>query len=363
MKNTIGNALTLTLFGESHGPAIGAVIDGISPGIKIDEEYIKARLDQRKPYGKGSTKRREPDMAEIVSGVFNGYTTGTPLTIIIRNCDTRSGDYDEMKNVARPSHADLTAFYKYGGYADYRGGGHFSGRITAALVAAGAVIMKALEDKGIMIGTHISSCHGAKDRGFEDYRRDIAALRDKRFPVLGDGEAIEKEILEAAGDGDSVGGVLETAVVNMPCGVGEPWFDTIEGMLAHAVFSVPAVKGIEFGAGFGITELRGSQANDQMAYEDGKAVSKSNNSGGINGGISNGMPIVFRTAVKPTASIYKEQDTVDFKAQKNTKLTIHGRHDPAIVHRAAAVIDAVTALTIGDLLISRYGCDFLRSEE
>lgn len=363
MKNTIGNALTLTLFGESHGPAIGAVIDGISPGIKIDEEYIKARLDQRKPYGKGSTKRREPDMAEIVSGVFNGYTTGTPLTIIIRNCDTRSGDYDEMKNVARPSHADLTAFYKYGGYADYRGGGHFSGRITAALVAAGAVIMKALEDKGIMIGTHISSCHGAKDRGFEDYRRDIAALRDKRFPVLGDGEAIEKEILEAAGDGDSVGGVLETAVVNMPCGVGEPWFDTIEGMLAHAVFSVPAVKGIEFGAGFGITELRGSQANDQMAYEDGKAVSKSNNSGGINGGISNGMPIVFRTAVKPTASIYKEQDTVDFKAQKNTKLTIHGRHDPAIVHRAAAVIDAVTALTIGDLLISRYGGDFLRSEE
>lgn len=363
MKNTIGNALTLTLFGESHGPAIGAVIDGISPGIKIDEEYIKARLDQRKPYGESSTKRREPDVAEIISGMFDGYTTGTPLTMIIRNCDTRSGDYDRLRSVARPSHADLTGFYKYGGYGDFRGGGHFSGRITAAIVASCAVIMKALEDKGIMIGTHISSCRGACDRGFENYEEDIISLREKRFPVLGDGADIEREILEAAREGDSVGGVLETAVINMPAGVGEPWFDTIEGMLSHAVFSVPAVKGIEFGAGFGITKLRGSQANDEMTYEGGRVVSVSNNSGGINGGISSGMPIIFRTAIKPTASIYKEQDTVDFRKRENTKLTIHGRHDPAIIHRARAVIDAVTALTIGDLLIARYGSDFLRSEK
>ncbi|PWL93398.1 MAG: chorismate synthase [Clostridiales bacterium] len=362
MKNIIGNALTLTLFGESHGDAIGAVIDGLSPGIKIDSEYIDARLAQRKPYGKGSTKRREPDKVEIISGVFEGYTTGTPLTAVIRNCDTRSRDYENISRIARPSHADLTGFYKYGGYEDYRGGGHFSGRITAALVASCAIVMKALEDKGILIGTHIKACHGAKDREFENYEKDIKLLKNSIFPVLGDGKAIEAEILKAAEEGDSVGGILETAVLNMPAGVGEPWFDTIEGMLAHAVFSVPAVKGIEFGEGFGITDMKGSEANDQMRYENGKVVTATNRNGGINGGISNGMPIIFRTAVKPTPSIYKEQKSIDFKEEKDAKLLIKGRHDPAIVHRARAVVDAVTAFVLADLLISRYGTDFLRSK-
>lgn len=362
MKNTIGNAITLTLFGESHGEAIGAVIDGLSPGIKIEREYIEDRLRQRKPYGQGSTKRREPDNVEIISGVFEGYTTGTPLTVIIKNCDIKSKDYENISRIARPSHADLTGFYKYRGYEDYRGGGHFSGRITAALVASCAIIMKALEDKGILIGTHIKSCHGAKDREFENYERDIRTLQDRIFPVLGNGEAIEREILKAAEDGDSVGGILETAVINMPVGVGEPWFDTIEGNLAHAIFSIPAVKGIEFGEGFGITDMRGSEANDQMKYENGKVVMTTNRNGGINGGISNGMPIVFRTAVKPTPSIYKEQNSVDFKEEKDAKLLIKGRHDPAIVHRARAVVDAVTAFVIADFLVSRYGTDFLRSE-
>ena len=387
MKNTFGNAVTVTLFGESHGPAIGAVLDGLPGGIKIDEEYIAARLTQRRPSGRISTSRREPDRYEILSGVFNGYTTGTPLCIIIRNEDTRSKDYDNVSRLARPSHADLTAMYRYGGFEDYRGGGHFSGRITAALVAAGAIVMKALEDKGILIGTHISTCGGISDRQFgrtacsgcgdstgtvsgpEEWavwaEADLRALADADFPVL-DGKAadeMEKKILEAASEGDSVGGVLETLVLGMPEGVGEPWFDTAEGMLAHAVFSVPAVKGIEFGAGFAITEMRGSQANDCLRTDGSRIYTETNNSGGINGGITSGMPIVFRTAIKPTPSIFKEQKTVDIKSGENAVLSLKGRHDPAIVHRAGAVINAVTALTLADLLAARFGTDWLRTGE
>lgn len=360
MKNTMGNVLTVTLFGESHGEAIGAVIDGISPGIRVDAGYIEEKLNQRKPYGKTSTKRREADKTKFLSGVFNGYTTGTPLAVMIRNQDTKSGDYEEIRRTPRPSHADLTASYKYGGFEDFRGGGHFSGRITAALVAAGAIVMKALEDKGIYIGTHIKKCHGAEDRDFENYEDDIKLLNRSLFPVLENKEAIEKEILRAADEGDSVGGVLETAVINMPAGAGEPWFDTIEGMIAHNVFSVPAVKGIEFGAGFAAADMRGSEANDGFRYENGKVVTSTNNSGGINGGISNGMPIIFRTAVKPTPSIYREQETVDLEKKENVSFVIKGRHDPAVIHRARIVIDAVTALTLADLLIMRYGTDFLR---
>ena len=368
MKNTFGNAITVTLFGESHGPAIGAVLDGLPGGIKIDEEYIAARLTQRRPSGRISTARREPDRYEILSGVFNGYTTGTPLCIIIRNEDTRSKDYDSVSRLARPSHADLTAMYRYGGFEDYRGGGHFSGRITAALVAAGAVVMKALEDKGIIIGTHIKSCGGISDRDFGTSvwaEADIRSLAEADFPVL-DGKTadeMEKKILAAAAEGDSVGGVLETLILGMPEGVGEPWFDTVEGMLAHAVFSVPAVKGIEFGAGFAIAEMRGSEANDCLRTDGKKIYTETNNSGGINGGITSGMPIVFRTAVKPTASIFKEQRTVDIKKGENAVLSLKGRHDPAIVHRAGAVINAVTALTLADLLAVRYGCDWLRTGE
>lgn len=360
MKNTLGNALTVTLFGESHGPAIGAVLDGIAPGIKIDEEYINSKLDLRRPYGKISTQRKEADKVEFVSGVFNGYTTGTPLCLIIKNENVRSCDYDDMSRVARPSHADLTAFYKYKGYEDYRGGGHFSGRITAALVAAGAIVMKAMEDKGIFIGTHIKNCCGVNDREFLNLQEDIQLLGSGTFPVLDDEAAEEmmKAIEAVAAEGDSVGGILETSVIGFPAGVGEPWFDTVEGMLSHGIFSIPAVKGIEFGAGFDFANMKGSEANDPFRYDNKKIVTKTNNNGGINGGITNGMPIQFRTVIKPTPSIFKEQETVDFKKQEDTTLKLQGRHDPAIIHRARVVVDAVTALVLADLLTIRFGTVF-----
>ena len=361
MKNTFGNAITVTLFGESHGLAIGAVLDGIAPGIKIDEDYINSKLEQRKAKGKISTKRHETDAFEIVSGVFNGYTTGTPLCIIIKNEDVKSKDYDQMSRIARPGHADLTAFYKYKGFEDFRGGGHFSGRITAPIVAAGAILMKALEDKGVYIGTHIKKCHNICDRNFEMLKEDIELLSKLQFPVLDETIAKEmtQDIEKASEEGDSLGGILETAVLGVPEGVGEPWFDSVESMLSHGLFSIPAVKGVEFGAGFDIATMLGSEANDAYRYEGDKVVTNTNNNGGVNGGITNGMPILFRTAIKPTPSIFKTQETVDFIKSENTELSLRGRHDPAIVHRARAVVDAMTAITLADLLTVRFGTNYL----
>ena len=363
MKNIFGSNLTLTLFGESHGTAIGAVLDGLAPGIRIDMEYIQQKMQQRKAVGKISTKRQEADEVEILSGVFNGYTTGTPLALVIHNQDTKSKDYSKMQYTARPSHADYTANCKYGGFQDYRGGGHFSGRITAPVVAAGAIILHALEEKNIHIGTHIKQCHGICDREFENLNEDLKMLAESDFPVLDSSaaSAIRADIERMAAEGDSVGGVLETAVSGIPAGVGEPWFDTLESILAHGLFSIPAVKGVEFGAGFAIADMTGSEANDAFRWESGKAVTVTNNNGGINGGITNGMPVLFRTAVKPTPSIYKKQDTIDFQKGENKELVIEGRHDPAIIHRARVVVDAMTALVIGDLLTGRMGTDYLRS--
>ena len=367
MKNTFGMAISVTLFGESHGAYIGAVIDGLSPGIAIDEEYIAEKMDLRRAYGKLSTARHEEDKPEFVSGVFEGRTTGTPLTILIKNGDTKSKDYSKLKDMPRPSHADYTAERKYLGYQDYRGGGHFSGRITAALVASGAVLQSALEQKGIYIGTHIASCHGVCDRQFNesDYMTDIKALSGKQFAVLDDGkaEAMKAEIENVAAEGDSVGGILETVAVGIPAGLGEPWFDSLESEISHIVFSVPAVKGIEFGLGFGFADCKGSEANDAFRYEDGKVVTATNNNGGINGGISNGMPVVFRTVIKPTPSIFKAQDTVDLAKGENADLTLEGRHDPAIIHRARVVIDAVTAIAIADLMTARFGTNVFTPEE
>ena len=284
---------------------------------------------------------------------------------MIRNEKAHSADYgDGRKNrPARPSHADYTGFCKYEGYEDYRGGGHFSGRVTAPLVAAGAILARALEDRGIFIGTHILRAAGVEDRRFKHYAREFAYLADAEFPVL-DAEAgalIRGEILKAAADGDSIGGILETAVTGMPAGVGEPWFDTLEGMLAHAVFSIPAVKGIQFGGGFALADLRGSQANDAF-YRDVEGVkTRTNYSGGIQGGISNGMPILFDTVIKPTASIFKKQETIDLLRMENTTFELQGRHDPAIFHRARPVVDAVTAIVLADLLTARFGTDYLRT--
>ena len=362
MKNIFGTSVAVTLFGESHGEYIGATIDGLAPGIEIHHEYISHMLTQRRPAGKISTPRKEKDEYKIVSGVVNGKTTGTPLTILIPNENVKSGDYAQMKTVARPSHADYTADCKYHGFQDSRGGGHFSGRITAALVAAGAICKCALEQKGIIIGTHVKKCAGIWDREFEDLSSDIQILNNSTFAVLDEarGEKMQEAILAAASEGDSVGGVLETAIIGMPVGVGEPWFDTVESMLSHMLFSIPAVKGVEFGAGFAIADMRGSKANDPLRTEHGAVVSTSNNNGGINGGITNGMPILFRTAIKPTPTIFKPQDTIDFRTMTDAVLEPKGRHDPAIVHRARIVQDAAAAIVLCDAMALRYGTDWLK---
>ncbi len=358
MKNTFGQSVAVTLFGESHGPEIGAVLDGLAPGLKIDEDFIRHQLSLRRPHGKISTARVEADEFRIVSGVFEGRTTGTPLCILIPNTNTRSGDY--AKGLPRPGHADYTAECKYHGYQDPRGGGHFSGRLTAALVAAGAIAISALRQCGITVGTHISELAGIHDRCFENIEADIEALDDLVFPSLSSSasRAMQEEIERAASVGDSVGGILETAVLGLPTGVGEPWFDTVEGVLAHALFAIPAVKGVEFGEGFGFAGMRGSEANDGFRVEEGKIVTVTNHNGGINGGITNGMPVVFRCAVKPTPSIFQPQESVDLETRQNVTLSLKGRHDPAIIHRARVVVDSITALVLCDLLAGRFGTDF-----
>jgi len=363
MKNTFGQSVAVTIFGESHGEYIGAVLDGLAPGLYIDRDYIAQMLTLRRPEGKISTARKEKDEFRIVSGVINDKTTGTPVTILIPNADVKSGDYERMKTLARPSHADYTAECKYHGFQDTRGGGHFSGRITAALVAAGAVCRYALEQKGIYIGTHVKKCAGISDREFDKLEDDVKSVSKKQFAVLDEekGEAMREAILAAASEGDSVGGILETAVIGLPAGVGEPWFDTVEGMLAHMMFSVPAVKGIEFGAGFKIADMRGSQANDALRIKEGKVISATNHSGGINGGITSGMPVVFRTAIKPTPTIFQPQETVDYRTMTEAVLLPEGRHDPAIVHRARVVQDAACAIAVCDALAMRFGTDWLSS--
>ena len=362
MKNTFGTSVAVTLFGESHGPYIGAVLDGMAPGIEIDPEYIAHMLTLRRPAGKISTSRQEMDAYQIISGVVNGKTTGTPITILIPNENVKSGDYEQMKTVARPSHADYTAECKYHGFQDSRGGGHFSGRITAALVAAGAICKSALERKGVLIGTHVKKCAGIADRDFENLYADLKNLNESAFAVLNaeSGEKMQQAILAVAAEGDSVGGVLETAIVGVPAGVGEPWFDTVESMLSHMLFSIPAVKGVAFGAGFAMADMRGSQANDPLRMENGTVVSATNHNGGINGGITNGMPILFSAAIKPTPTIFLPQETIDFRSMTDAVLQPKGRHDPAIVHRARVVQDAAAAIVLCDALALRYGTDWLK---
>ena len=363
MKNTFGSSVAVTLFGESHGEAVGAVIDGLAPGIPVDPAFIEKKLALRRPDGRYSTSRIEKDAFRLVSGVFEGHTTGAPLCILIENTDTRSGDYSRA--LPRPSHADYPAFVKYHGFEDYRGGGHFSGRLTAPLVAAGAIAQSALLRLGIRVGTHLKELAGIPDRPFGDLNADIAALSEKPFAVLDEnaGNAMKNAVEKAAKDGDSVGGVLETAVTGVPAGLGEPWFDTVEGLLAHALFAIPAVKGVSFGDGFALARMTGSAANDPLRTADGRVYTETNHAGGIGGGVTNGMPLIFSTAVKPTPTIFKEQHTVDLAALENTTLTARGRHDPAVAVRARAAVDALTALTLCDLLALRFGTDHLRGEQ
>ena len=361
MKNTFGNNVSVTLFGESHGAAVGAIIDGLPAGVSVDEGFIEHQLLLRRPIGKISTPRKEADKFNILSGVFNGKTTGTPICVLIPNENTKSGDYAKSYGKARPGHADYTAFVKYNGCEDYRGGGHFSGRITAGLVAAGAIAVDLLKNKGIYIGTHIEKCAGVSDKPFTDYKKDIEYLSNAQFPALSE-EAREKMVCaieKAAEERDSVGGVLETAVIGVPAGVGEPWFDSVESVISHALFSIPAIKGVEFGAGFSCADMLGSQMNDQFMMNNGAVATKTNNNGGINGGIANGMPLVFRCAVKPTPSIGKEQSTVDFINGEEVSLSVSGRHDPCIVHRARVVVDSIVAIALCDLLSQKFGTDWL----
>ncbi len=364
MKATYGQSVTLTIAGESHGPALTAILAGLAPGLWVDEAALRAALNRRRPHGAISTARQEADAFEILSGVFNGRTTGTPITFVIKNQDTRSRDYDEMATTARPGHADWTAQCKYHGFQDYRGGGHFSGRITAALTVAGALCRQALLGKGIRIATHIAACAGIYDRAFADLTADMDKLDTLDFAVLDDAvaEKMHQAILSAKNDGDSVGGILETVITGLPCGIGEPFFDSVESQLAHVLFSIPAVKGVSFGDGFDLTNRRGSQTNDPLVATSAGIAPTTNHMGGICGGITDGSPLRFSCAIKPTPSIAKEQQTVDFKTNTNKTLAIHGRHDPAIVHRARVVVECAAAMSLCDMLAMRFGTDWLVSE-
>ena len=363
MSSVIGKNINISLFGESHGPLIGVTINGLKAGIKLDIDYINKELQKRKSISSISTPRKETDEIEIVSGYFNGYTTGTSLTIIVKNENTKSRDY--QPELLRPSHADYSAYLKYNGYQDYRGGGHFSGRLTVGIVIAGAICKQILENKGILIGSHLKQVYNIEDYDFslnDDLLKDeILKMNNSDFAILNENnrENIIKTIEVAKENKDSVGGIIETAIYNLEGGIGEPFFDSIESVLSHLVFSIPAVKGIEFGKGFSFASLKGSEANDQIQIINNEIKTKTNNNGGINGGISNGMPILMKTVIKATPSIAKSQNTVDYNKKENTTLEIKGRHDPCIVHRARVVVDSMVAIGVLDLLVQKYGYNFM----
>ncbi len=352
----IGNKIKVTIFGQSHSETIGCVIEGLPAGFTPDMDKINAFMARRAP-GKDrfSTQRKEADIPEIVSGLAGGVTCGAPVTAIIRNTDQKSNDYENLKLIPRPGHADYTAYIKYGGCNDIRGGGQFSGRMTAPLCFAGARCMQLLEEKGISIGAHISSIHGICDESFDAInvtKEQLDNLKTKDFCVISDSivEKMQTEIDKARVSGDSVGGTIECAIIGMPKGIGGPLFGGIEGRISSAVFGIPAVKGIEFGAGFSAGEMYGSENNDSFYFDGGEVKTRTNNHGGILGGISSGMPIIFKAAIKPTPSISKEQESVNLKTKTPEKLVISGRHDPCIVKRAVPVIEAAAAITILDML-------------
>lgn len=358
--NSFGRKLKLTIFGESHGLSIGAVIDGLPSGVELNLDFIKSEMLRRAPgKNKISTTRKETDDFIIESGFFNGYTTGTPLCVRIKNSDSHSKDYSILKNLMRPSHGDYPGFVKYKGFNDYRGGGSFSGRLTASIVFAGSIAKQILKERyNIEIFSHIYSIKDIEDRPFNllgEPKEILSKLLEKKLPVLDDKKIspMEEEILKAKSMGDSVGGVIECMVNNVGAGLGFPFFDSVESVISHGVFSIPSVKGIEFGKGFDITKLFGSDANDEYYFDEEKNIkTKTNNNGGILGGITNGMPIIFRVAIKPTPSISLPQHTINISEKTNEILEIKGRHDPCIVQRAVPVIENITAFTILDLILS-----------
>ncbi len=350
MNTSFGQMFTITSFGESHGRCVGVTIDGCPAGLSITEADIQKEVDRRRPgLTPGTTRRAEEDKVEILSGIFKGQTTGAPISLLVWNRDVDSSQYEKIRFLPRPGHADYTAFIKYGGFNDFRGGGRFSGRITVSFVMAGAVAKKLLNHIGVEILAHTIEIGGIKAEAkvLDEIRRNVETNPLKCADPMAALEMI-RAIETAQAEGDSVGGIIEGLAINMPAGLGEPVFDTLEGELAKAIFAIPAVKGIEFGSGFAAARKRGSENNDPFAVKDKKIVTLTNNSGGILGGISNGMPIVVRVAVKPTPSISQEQATVNLKRKQNASLSVKGRHDACIVPRAVPVVESMMALTLCD---------------
>ena len=362
MPSEFGKLLRVHIFGQSHGEAVGVVADGFPAGEAVDFAALQAFLDRRRP-GKDplSTPRQETDVPRFLSGLVNGVTCGAPLCAVIANADQHSGDYAALSDTPRPGHADYTASVKWGSSADLRGGGHFSGRLTAPLCVAGGIALQILARRGIFVGAHLASAGTERDTPFPPLPDAalFARVAAKDFPVLSDeaGARMRAAIAAAREGGDSLGGIIECAAVGLPAGLGSPMFDGVENRLAAALFGIPAVKGVEFGAGFAAARSCGSENNDAFTVQNGTVVTKTNHAGGILGGITTGMPVVVRVAVKPTPSIAKPQQTVRLSAREDTELRIRGRHDPCIAHRAVPVVEAVTALVVLDLLLEQFGAD------
>jgi len=351
--NTIGVALKLTLFGSSHGPGVGCVLDGCPGGLRVTLMDIQAEVDRRRPSKGIGTPRAEDDLVRVQAGIVKEVTTGGPIQIFIANKDVDSSKYEKFRTTPRPGHADYPALVKYGSAHDIRGGGQFSGRMTAPIVAAGAVAKALLASKGIHVAAYAQTIGAVMDSEDHDFRTIVSNARKFAVGAASGKTAalMEKEILKARDEGDSVGGAVRLLCIGLPVGVGEPFFDNLDGELAKMLFAIPGVKGVEFGAGFRSASMKGSQHNDQFAIADGRVVTRTNNAGGVLGGLSNGMPVDLRVAFKPTASISKEQRSVDLEKMEETSLAIEGRHDPCIVPRAVVVVEAAAAITIADLCV------------
>lgn len=355
MSSTYGESLKLSIFGQSHGVGIGMTLDGIPAGLAVNTQQLQQFLNRRAPgQNDWSTPRREEDAPEFLSGILDGYTCGAPIAAVIRNKNTRSGDYANLKDAPRPGHADYTAQVKYGGYQDAAGGGHFSGRLTAPLCIAGGLCIQWLESMGVSIGAHLASVAGVCDKSFDPMAPELSAVRTD-FPVLDPnaGEKMRLAVAEARKDADSVGGVIECAVTGLPVGLGEPMFGGMESRIAQIVYGIPAVKGLEFGAGFAVAAMRGSENNDAYTMENGVVKARTNHAGGILGGITNAMPLIFRVAIKPTPSIAREQQSVSLAQGQAQPLVIKGRHDPCIAPRAVPVVEAAAAIAIFDAIVSQ----------
>ena len=355
MSSTYGHSLRLSIFGQSHANAIGMTLDGLPAGLAVDEAELSRFLARRAPgQNEFSTTRKEPDAPEFLCGLVNGRTCGAPLTAIIRNTNTRPGDYAALRALPRPGHADYTAECKYHGFQDPTGGGHFSGRLTAPLCIAGGICLQFLQARGVRVMARIVRVGGIEDTAAFD-----APVGEKPFPVVSDdaGEQMRQAILAAKAEGDSLGGVIECCVEGLPAGLGAPMFDGMENRIAQIVFGIPAVKGVEFGAGFAAAELRGSENNDAFRVENGRVVTETNHCGGILGGITNGMPLVFRAAFKPTPSIARPQRSVALSRMEDTTLAVEGRHDPCIVPRAVPCVEAAAAIAVLDAWLDTPGTE------